>query len=248
MKKWFLITFCSLISSFVFFLTGHNFTSAKAIDDVFLTSENIDGTLNVVEVSDSYKSASSLRLYSYIDEKAVTTINNSAFDDCSSLNNIMIPKSITNVPDTLLSNPNMTIYFTGSLEEFKALAASEYSASVFEYSFDEGFINLWDDIVITDSVCDVIKEKYETLYSYYINLSVNDRLVVDQYKFDSSKIYTIAQGMAELNSLYGEEKPSAPTSKDLNQNTTIIFVVAIAIIGMTSICVFYSFKNNELIS
>ncbi len=114
-----------------------------------------------------------------------------------------------------------------------------------EYTY-EGFITLWNDIVVTGSVCDVSKENYLILNSYYTKLKVADRVAVDEYVFDVEGEYTIKDGMNQLAALYSIA-PEYRTSS-LDQNTTLILVVVIALIGMTAICVFYSFKDNEIIA
>lgn len=245
MRKYLWCLLLVFLSLPLFLNSGNSFSSVHAESGTFILSILGEGKASIVGVKDDHKSDPHFRVYSEIDGYKVTTIESDAFVGCTNLSSVMLSKSLVSIQDDTLLSDDLFIYYTGSLEEFDALNF-DTEATVYPYSFDEGFINLWTDNVTSTSVCDITESTYLLLNSYYSALGVSDRLVVDAYEFDLVGHYTIKQGMEELQNLYNVKPVSQ--NKDLSQNTTIIVVVVIAIIGMTSICVFYSFKESDLIS
>lgn len=237
-----------LVALFVFprAFKSNDVSPVKAESDVFITEDLGEDNIAIIGVNEAYKDELEFRIYATIDGKSVTTIGENAFVGCNYVQSVMISRSIIHINTNFLTSSSIVILYTGSLIEFNEIGY-QTEARVYPYAYDEGFINLWNDTVDPHAVCDTSENEYRLLNMFYNDLGVMDRLSVDAYVFDESGPYTIKDGMNELKNLYEKVQPSS-RSKDASQSATIVVVVVIAIIGMTSICVFYSFKDNELIS
>jgi len=227
-------------------LTTSKASPVKAEDEVYTYSQVGTDEYKITGVNSSHKNDGQYRIYGEINSRIIVEIGDSIFSECSVVYGVMISKDILTVSSNMLAGTQADVYYTGSEEEFNLLNYTTYPANVYYYAFDEGFINLWHDIVPGTSVCDVSESEYRTLYSHYATLGVNDRTVVDAYEFDPVGKFTIKDGMKQLSQMYNKGGDSGTTS--FTQNTTLIIVIVISLIGMTAICVFYSFKQNEIIN
>lgn len=214
-------------------------------NDTYFTYELLeDGTYKVTGVSDSHLQDKELRIYATTDNFEITEIGANAFDGATNLESLMITRNVVKIAEGALSN-SYIINYTGSSEEWDEIGYVGVSGLV-NYGLDEGFINLWNDTIKITSVCDIDETTYRLLNSKYLILGVDDRVEVDKYEFDQVHHYTIKDGMKTLSQKY-DKKAAPEKGPTFDQNTTLIMVVVISLIGMTAMCVFYSFKDNNII-
>ena len=115
------------------------------------------------------------------------------------------------------------------------------------------FITYWmNDFRLDDegqriAICDITYNEYTIMYSKYAELNNADRTVVDNTP-DYEEGYTIKDSILELVRIHGNmNRKQEETKQTLNQSTTIIIIVVIAVFGMSTICVFFVLKNNNVI-
>ena len=212
------------------------------------TEDKGDGTYRVTCVKDDYKGSSDIRIYRF-DEKPVDEIADTAFVD-TTFTSIVISKDITKINDAVFTNaPNIqNIYYTGSLEDFAGLNLSFDTNHVFPYSVDEGFIYYWNTVIRpTDSVnlChDTDRNTYKYVLSLYNKLTKDDLDIVNAYEDAAGA--KIGDSMKELINYYKEEG-SQKKNDEWNQTGAITLIIVIAVIGTTSIAIFFLLKTKNII-
>jgi hypothetical protein len=93
----------------------------------------------------------------------------------------MFSYSITHIDNEALDNI-VVVKYTGSEEQYNALGITKTFSSIYYYACDEGFINYWNAVIRPEkgtSICDISKETFNTLYSRYIQLTSEEKSVVD---------------------------------------------------------------------
>ena len=95
------------------------------------------------------------------------------------------------------------------------------------------------------AICDITYSSYKEMYERYIALSQEDREVINATS-DYEEGYKIADSIKQLISMFSST-PKQNERMVLDQKTTIIIVVSVAVFGMSAICVFFVFKNNKFI-
>ena len=191
----------------------------------------------LVEIND--KNASEIRIYK---EREVTRIAFDAFIDCK-FSSIMISNTVEEI-DSIFPSTLTTINYTSSREDFKFDIPE--NVTFFEYGCDEGFLNYWSNYIrpnIDGNICNVNKDHYLKMKYLYINLSGEDKAVVDN-KEDGTG--TIKDSVNFLDS-YFSSSSSRAIEKEISQSTMITFVLVVASFGMTSIGVFYILKDRKII-
>ena len=112
------------------------------------------------------------------------------------------------------------------------------------------FLHYWETEFRKDhiSVCDITYESYRTMYQKFFLLSEEDRNVISSTldPMDESGTYTIGQVIEELAKRF-KVQPQDNKRRTLDQKTTIIIVVVVAVFGMTTISILFILKNNKLI-
>lgn len=115
------------------------------------------------------------------------------------------------------------------------------------------FLSYWmDDFRKDDNgqiipICDITYNSYREMYGKYILLSNDDRKTVNLTP-DYEEGYTIEDSIKELIRIHGSHHNTKPAERrTLNQSSTIIIIVVIAVFGMSTICVFFVLKNNNII-
>jgi hypothetical protein len=115
------------------------------------------------------------------------------------------------------------------------------------YSCDEGFINYWNENIRPNensNICDITQSTFSEVYSLYKSLSNEDLETVDSYvDLADAKI---SDSMKELISVF-TKTPNAPKNTEWNQTGAITLIMIIAVIGMTSITVFFLLKTKNII-
>ena len=188
------------------------------------------------------------RLYHYsdllIDEVSDTAFNGTTFSS------IMLTNSVTHINDAVFNNAAniKKMYFTGSEEEFSSLGLTYEFTSKFYYSKDEGFINYWNKEIrpyANSNICDISKDKFTYVYSLYKNLSNDDLTRVDAHVDYANA--RIKDSMKELVRVFTSTSPSKKIV-EWNQAGAITLIIFIAVLGMTSITVFFLLKTKHLIN
>ena len=117
----------------------------------------------------------------------------------------------------------------------------------------DDFITYWKDDFRKDEagniilICDISYDSYAEMYSKYVVLSKEDRKVVNSTP-DYEDGYTIEDSIKELIRIHANHASQKDTERrTLNQSSTIIIIVVIAVFGMSTICVFFVLKNNKII-
>ena len=94
-------------------------------------------------------------------------------------------------------------------------------------------------------ICDITYASYKEMYNKYIALSVEERTEVNNTP-DYEEGYKIEDSIKTLIGMYATA-PKQNNRMTLDQSTTIIAVVVVAVFGMSTICVFFVLKNNKII-
>ena len=117
----------------------------------------------------------------------------------------------------------------------------------------DGFISYWKEDFRKDeagnliAICDITYNSYKEMYAKYVLLSKTDREIVNSTP-DYEEGYTIEDSIKELIRIHANHSPQKDTERrTLNQSSTIIIIVVIAVFGMSTICVFFVLKNNKII-
>ena len=212
-----------------------------SFDDILITETNERGnkTLNGVTTSDA-----PVRIYA---EFGIDEIADTAFQD-KQFTSVMISNFVTHMTDNVFVNSNITtVNYTGSKEEFSALNLSFDINHVNEYAFDEGFISYWNEEIRPEentNICNITQQTFSKVYNLYKALETNDKNFVDAYEDKGGA--KIKDSMKELIAIFAE--PSGSQKNDeWNQTGAITLIIVIALIGMTSITVFFLLKTKKII-
>ena len=217
-------------------------------NSVFNLITNGDNQIEITGVNDN--SLYEYRIYSEsISNIRIESIGNDAFSSCSNMTSIMITSDIVSISDNAFNGCSKltSILYTGSLEEFKN-KFGDSSYDVFEYSYDEGFINYWNNFIRveeTSNLCDISKDLFNSIYAKYSALSPDDKDYVNSY-VDVAGI-NIKSSMDFLIGYFNETPSKNIDNKEMNKTTALSLILTASIIGMTSICVFFFFKSKNII-
>lgn len=215
----------------------------------FLNTEvNERSNYTLTSIKDDYLGASNIRVYRF-DENPIDEISDTAFVG-TTFNSIVLSKDIYHITDAVFTNaPNITtIYYTGSLNEFKSLNLSFNEENVIPYSVDEGFINYWNGNIRVNkdiNICNISRDQYNQTMELYNGLIKTDLDVVNSY-VDSAG-YKIIDSIKELIRVF-DYNPSPKKKDEWNQTGAITLIIVIAVIGTTAITIFYLLKTKNYIS
>lgn len=187
------------------------------------------------------------RLYHYND-LLIDQVDDNAFVG-TMFESLMLTKNVKYINDTAFSNATniKNLYYTGSEAEYIELHLEHKFDLVKYYAFDEGFINLWNDKIrktANDNICDISQDAFEDMYRHYLRLSDEDKNTVN--KTDDKAGVKIEASIKELtNHFSGAEKTQK--TEEWNQTGAITLIIVIAVIGMTSITIFFLLKTKNII-
>ena len=193
-------------------------------------------------------SGSEFRLYRYEDQ-LIDEVSNDAFLN-TNFSSLVLTNAVKYIDELAFENaPSINrLKYTGSELEFQALElTSEFQNGISYYSCDEGFINYWNENIRPNensNICDITQATFSEVYSLYKSLSNEDLEIVDSYvDLANAKI---SDSMKELISVF-TKTPNAPKNTEWNQTGAITLIMIIAVIGMTSITVFFLLKTKNII-
>lgn len=220
--------------------------SAQDYRAALTTVQNERGNYTLTGV-DASSFGNEFRLYHY-DDLVIDEVSDTAFNG-TTFSTLMLTYSVTHIDNTVFENASniKNIYFTGSEAEYQALNLAHSFTSVSYYSKDEGFILFWNrEIRPTKdtNICSINKATFNQVYSMYKQLDKNDLKVVDNYEdLGGAKI---SDSMKQLVNHFSESKPSRKND-EWNQTGAITLIIFIAVLGMTSITVFFLLKTKHII-
>lgn len=199
-------------------------------------------------VSDDYLNEVELRVY-YDEDKPIKEIASGAFDNCVDLETIVISRYVEVIPKDIFTNlPNLkNVFYTGSEEEFDKFELDVGNCYVNYYQKDEGFLCFWFDYIRPTpdaNICDIPDSIYHGLLSLYNELSDEERQVVNRYE-DAGDL--IINSISYLKKMKTVELPPE-TKPDADKTTMIAFILIIASVGMSFICIFYLLKETKVIN
>lgn len=204
-------------------------------------NERNNYTLNSI----SSFTGSEFRLYHY-DDLLIDEVSDTAFSG-QTFTTLMLTNSVTHISKTAFDNcPSITkIKFTGSKEEYQALG--DLPATTYFYACDEGFMNYWNKYIRPEAgsnICSISKATFQDINVLYKNLSTEDLAVVDATKDLAGA--TIKESMKELIRVFSGSEGSQKT-EEWNQTGAITLIIIVAVIGMTSITIFFLLKTKHII-
>lgn len=210
------------------------------------TSENSRGNYTLNSIDTNF-SGDELRIYRY-DDMLIDEIADNAFAG-TSIKSLALSNCVTIVGENAFAGVESmkTMNFTGSEEEYQALNISYEFTAVNYYAIDEGFINYWNKEIRPDenaNICEISLEKYNKVRELYSALGIEDKEVVDA--FEDKAGATIKDSIKELNRHFGTPEGSKST-EEWDQTGAITLIIIIAVIGMTSITIFFLLKTKQII-
>ena len=228
---------------------GFNLTKVNAFNDgydsSFVYEEKSSGTYKITGITDT--SLTNLRVYGESsDNKIVDEIDHNAFTSLSNLDSIMISKDIDLIYSDSLDFSNLDyLYYTGSIGEWNSNNIQS-SAVIYDYAFDEGFINYWNLYVRPtkdESICNIGEAKYKELLNRYNALPTEDYHRVNEYEDLAGE--TIEESMEYLDEFFNPKEK--PKSEELPKDLTLILIICISVFGMSMIAIFYLLKKKDII-
>ena len=109
----------------------------------------------------------------------------------------------------------------------------------------DSFLTYWKEDFRKDDngqiipICDITYASYTVMYGKYVELSSSDREIVNNTP-DYEEGYLIKDSIKQLISIHSNHtNPKSNERQTLNQQTTIIIIVVVAVFGMSTICVFF---------
>ncbi len=212
-----------------------------------ITEQNERSNYSLTGISNSYLSKQEIRVYCE-ENKVIDEIKDDAFVSCTNLQRLMLSRSVLYVTDAAFIDSITELNYTGSEEQYISLGLTKEFISLNFYACDEGFINYWYDNVRSNaevSICDMSKADFQALYALYSNLSLSERERVDKEKDIAGE--KIGESMTVLINQFKTPQSSQPKN-EWKQSGALTFIIIVAVIGMTSICVFFLLKTKQIIS
>lgn len=213
----------------------------------FILDANERGNYTLVGVEEKLYSAKEIKIY-YDEDKIIDEVDDSAFINCYQLETIVLSYSVIEIHDEAFIDSINTIKYTGSFEQYSKLGILKEFENLSYYASDEGFINYWDINIRPEkesNICGISTTTYQTLYALYTELTISEREIVDSTS-DKAGI-EIKQSMKVLKDTFQQTPSPSNSGTTWNQKGAISFIIIVAVIGMTSICVFYLMKTKQII-
>lgn len=242
-----MVKISSLFASLLFIssLGAYNQTNYS---EAFNYEKNARNTYSISSISTSHLNDTDIRIYQEYNDIVVDEIKDNALNG-SMARTLMLSSSITHISDNAFNGMSnlKVLYYTGSSAQFEALNLSYDFEEINYYALDEGFINFWNENIRVEAstdICVIDKTQYAEIISRYNCLSTDDLLVVDNYTDLAGA--KIKDSIKQLNSIFASSSNKVEDN-EWNQTGAITLIIVIAIIGMTSICVFFLLKERKVI-
>ena len=188
------------------------------------------------------------RLYHY-DDVVIDEVGDNAFAGAA-FKTLVLTNAVTHISDAVFENaPNIkNLKFTGSEEEYQALGLTHEFEYISYYSVDEGFINYWNKNIRPDAstnICNISQTTFGEIYDKYKSLDETDLDYVNSYVDKGNA--KISDSMKELINHF-KTPSNAQKNDEWNQTGAITLIIFIAVLGMTSITVFFLLKTKHIIN
>lgn len=216
-------------------------------NEAFSLAINERGNYTITGVKEGYKDNKEIKIY-YDEDQLIDEIDDNAFVTCTNLETLVLSYSITHVTNDALIDSIETIKYTGSEDEYLALGIDKEFENIYYYASDEGFINFWNEYIrpTKDSnICNITTQTFYVTKDLYTELSISERIIVDESTDLADE--KIGDSMKALIEHFKISPQPSNRSTTWNQKGAISFIIVIAVIGMTSICVFYLMKTKQII-
>ena len=217
--------------------------SKESYLNAMTVAEKENGNYKVTAIDDTGFNGE-FRIYHY-DNKVIDEIADGAFSG-TTFTTLGLTNSVKNVNSAFEGTNISYINFTGSEEEYKALnipSSIKYAC----YAIDEGFLNYWNLYVRPEAdsdICEISKETFYKVSALYKSLSDDDLNIVNATTDKGGA--KIKDSMKELNRRFASATPSQQ-KEEWNQRGAITLIIVIAVIGMTSITIFFLLKTKKII-
>lgn len=213
----------------------------------YLTTEDNPRNQKTLTGVDPSFTGDELRIYHYKD-LPIDEISDNAFLN-TTFESLMMSNFVTEVSDAVFDNALNIKYmhYTGSPNEYAALGLTHSFTNVQYYAYDEGFINYWNEKIRPNAetnICEISNGTFQEMYNYYRNLQGDDLETVKAYK-DAADV-KIEDSIKELLNHFRSSNQSQKT-EEWNQTGAITLIIFIAVIGMTSITIFFLLKTRNII-
>ena len=210
------------------------------------TQDNERNQKTLIAVDTSF-TENELRIYHY-DDLPIDEISDTAFEN-TNFESLMMSNYVTHVTDAAFSASKIKyMHYTGSPAQYSALGITHEFTSISYYSYDEGFINYWDEKIrptAETSICDDVNSTtFQEMYAYYRALSDEEKEAVNKYQDKAGA--KIKDSIKELETHFLGPNQTNKT-EEWNQTGAITLIIFIAVIGMTSITIFFLLKTRNII-
>ena len=220
---------------------------ATSYREYLLYEVNERGNYTLTGIEDFF--GEEFRLYHY-DDLIIDEISDDAFLN-TNFTTLVLTNTVKKVSkNAFLNAPSiLELKYTGNQSEFSSLELTyEFQNGISYYSVDEGFINCWNDKIRPteqSNICtDIDYQTFLEIHTLYNHLSDEDRAEVDTYVDLAGA--TIKASMKELTEHFAKA-PKSNTTEEWNQTAAITLITIIALIGMTSITIFFLLKTKNII-
>lgn len=242
-----MVKISSLFTSLLF-ISSLGAYSQTNYSDAFNYEKNSRNTFSVTSISSSHINDTDIRIYKEYNDIVVDEVKDNALSG-SAARTLMLSSFITYISNNAFNGMNnlRVLYYTGSSAQYESLNLSYAFDEINYYALDEGFINFWNENIRREAstdICVIDKSQYAEIISRYNRLSTDDLLVVDSYTDLAGA--KIKDSIKQLNSIFASSSNKVEDN-EWNQTGAITLIIIIAIIGMTSICVFFLLKERKVI-
>ena len=208
---------------------------------------NERGNYTIVSVKSDYASNKEIKTY-YDQECLIDEISDDAFVSCTNLQTLVLSYSITHISNNAFIDSIKTVKYTGSAEQYAQLGITKGFDNISYYSSDEGFINYWNLNIrpnADSNICNITNETFRTAYTLYCELTITERDIVNTSLDKAGE--KIGSSMKVLINQFNVNPQPSNKGTTWNQKGALSFIIVVAVIGMTSICVFYLMKTKQII-
>ena len=213
----------------------------------FLIAANERGNYTITGVMNSALDKEELKIY-YDETILIDEVSDDAFVNCTNLKTLVLSYSITHISSAALIDSIETVKYTGSIEEYEELGIDKAGVEVIDYASDEGFINFWNKYIRPNedsNICSITTAIFKQADAKYSELLYSELEIVNATTDKANE--KIGLSMIALKNYFSATPQPSNRGTTWNQKGAISFIVVVAVIGMTSICVFYLMKTKRII-
>ena len=208
---------------------------------------NERGNYTITGVKNGSLNNKELKIY-HDDNQLIDEISDDAFNSCTELETLVLSYSVTHITNNVFVNSISTVKYTGSYDEYTTLGITKEFSNLTYYASDEGFINFWELYIRPEAdsnICMITTARFNECRQMYTDLTISEREIVDNTTDKAGE--KISLSMKALIAHFNTTPQPSNKGTTWNQKGAISFIIVVAVIGMTSICVFYLMKTKQII-